>query len=137
MSKVVILVVVDTNFLAVPAQFSVDVFSESERVLEQQVDFVALSSVVNEIRALIDKGKGSDKRAFKVALELVNNCRVVEVEENLSKVDVDNQLIEYTTSVGGVLATNDKGLRERARAGGIPVLFLRGKKRLVLEGEVT
>lgn len=137
MSKVVILVVVDTNFLAVPAQFNVDVFTESEVVLEQQVDFVILNSVVEEIRTLIDTAKGRNKRAFKVALELVKNCRVVEVEENLSTMNVDDQLVEYTCSVQGVLATNDKELKERARAKGVPVLLLRGKKRLVLEGEVS
>ena len=136
-SKVVIVVVVDTNFLTVPYQFSVDIFSETEEVLEQRVDFVILGSVLAEINKLVETARGSDKRAFRLALELAENCRIVDVSDPISQMAVDDQLIEHTIQVGGVLATNDKDLRARARARGIPVLLLRGKKRLVLEGEVA
>ena len=135
-NKVVILVVVDTNFLTVPFQFNVDVFSESRMVLEQRVDFVILRSVLNEINKLAETARGSDKRAFRIALELAENCKIVDVQDPISEMAVDDQLIEHTAQVGGVLATNDKQLRARARGRGIPVLFLRGKKRLVLDGEV-
>jgi rRNA-processing protein FCF1 len=135
-NKVVILVVVDANFLTVPYQFSVDVFSESKMVLEQRVDFVILRSVLEEINKLAETARGSDKRAFRIALELAENCKIVDVLEPFSEMAVDDQLIEHTAQVGGVLATNDKELRARARVRGIPVLLLRGKKRLVLEGEV-
>ncbi|MHA1924608.1 MAG: type II toxin-antitoxin system VapC family toxin [Candidatus Thorarchaeota archaeon] len=135
-SKVVILVVVDANFLTVPYQFNVDIFSETKMVLEQRVDFVILSSVLEEINKLAETARGSDKRAFRIALELAENCRIVDVQDSIAEMAVDDQLIEHTAKVGGVLATNDKELRARARVRGIPVLLLRGKKRLVLEGEV-
>jgi rRNA-processing protein FCF1 len=136
-SKVVILVVVDTNFLTVPYQFNVDIFSESRMILEQRVDFVVLSSVLKEINMLAETAKGNDKRAFRVALELTGNCKIVAVEAPTSNLPVDDQLLEYAAQMGGVLATNDRELRSRARNRGIPVLLLRGKKRLVLEGEVS
>ncbi|MFW9800329.1 MAG: PIN domain-containing protein [Candidatus Thorarchaeota archaeon] len=135
MSKVVLPVVVDTNFMTVPSQFNVDVFSEAERVLESRVEFVVLSSVKTEIDAKARDAKGgSDKRAFKIAGELVNRCRIAEIEDSLLKLPVDDQLLEYATHVEGVLATNDKELRTRARALGIPVLFLRAQKHLALDG---
>jgi rRNA-processing protein FCF1 len=136
-NKVVILVVVDTNFLTLPYQFNVDVFSESKMVLEQRVDFVILRSVLEEINKLAETARGSDKRAFRIALELAENCKLVDVLGPISEMAVDDQLIEHTAQVGGVLATNDKELRARAKVRGIPVLLLRGKKRLVLEGEVS
>ena len=136
-NKVVILVVVDTNFLTVPLQFGVDVFSEAETILEQRVEFVILDSVLEEINKLAETAKGSDKRAFRIALELAENCRKVEVRNAHSEMTVDDQLIEYTSQAGGVLATNDKDLRARARARGLPVLLLRSKKRLALEGEAS
>ncbi|MFW9864386.1 MAG: PIN domain-containing protein [Candidatus Thorarchaeota archaeon] len=136
-NKVVILVVVDTNFLTVPPQFSVDVFSEAETILEQRVEFVVLDSVLEEINKLAKTAKGSDKRAFRIALELAENCRKVDVQDTLAEMTVDDQLIEYTAQAGGVLATNDKDLRARARTQGLPVLLLRGRKRLALEGEVS
>jgi rRNA-processing protein FCF1 len=136
-NKVVILVVVDTNFLTVPLQFGVDVFSEAETILEQRVEFVILDSVLEEINRLAETAKGSDKQAFRIALELTENCRKVDVQDAHSEMTVDDQLIEYTSQAGGVLATNDKELRARARTRGLPVLLLRGKKRLALEGEVS
>ena len=48
-SKVTFQVILDTNFLAVPAQFGVDIFSEIERVVERRVEFVLLESTVKEI----------------------------------------------------------------------------------------
>jgi rRNA-processing protein FCF1 len=49
---------------------------------------------------------------------------------------VDDQLLEYAVSVKGALATNDRELRMRARERRVPVLLLRGKKRVALEGSV-
>ncbi|MFX1261797.1 MAG: PIN domain-containing protein [Promethearchaeota archaeon] len=137
MNKVAILVVVDTNFLTVPPQFGLDVFSEAETILEQRVEFVILDSVLQEINKLARTAKGSDKRAFRIALKLAANCRKVDVQDTHSEMTVDDQLIEYTAQTGGVLATNDKDLRARARTRGLPVLLLRSKKRLALEGEVS
>ena len=92
-SKVVILVVVDTNFLTVPYQFNVDIFSESNLILEQRVDFVILNSVLKELNNLAETAKGNDRRAFRVALELAENCRVVDVQGSASELPVDDQLI--------------------------------------------
>ena len=73
---------------------------------------------------------------FKVALDLVERCKIVEPNQSMKDSMVDDQLLEYTVSVGGVLATNDRELRERAAEKGIPVLMLRGKKHLELKGTV-
>ncbi|MCK5240727.1 MAG: hypothetical protein KAR33_14320 [Candidatus Thorarchaeota archaeon] len=53
------------------------------------------------------------------------------------KTPVDDQVLAYAQSVKGVLATNDKELRVRAKSNGVPVLILRGMKYLVLEGYVS
>jgi rRNA-processing protein FCF1 len=73
---------------------------------------------------------------FKVALDLVERCTVVSIPESEKSAPVDDQLLDYTRSVKGVLATNDRELRERASSEGIPVLLLRGKKHLELKGSV-
>lgn len=128
-------VIIDTNFLTVPAQFGVDVFSEAERVLERGVEFVLLDSVIEEIKSKLERASRTEARMFRVALDLAERCTVVSVDASV-KGPVDDQLLEYAKSVEGVLATNDRKLRERANSQGIPVLLLRGKKHLVLEGSV-
>ncbi len=136
-SKVAFQVILDTNFLAVPAQFGVDIFSETERVLERRVEFVLLESTVKEIEVKGGLGAGKTKaHVFKIAKDLIQRCKVVKVPESLAAMPVDDQLLEYAISIKGVLATNDRELRMKARERGIPVLLLRGKKRVVLEGSV-
>ncbi len=133
MSKLAVPVIVDANFMTVPAQFGVDVFAEAERVLEQRVEFIMLSSVLKEIEAISEGSKSqTDKRAFSIARSLADRCK--QVESIHPQLPVDDQLLEYAISVNGVLATNDRSLRINARKKGVPVLFLRGKKRLVLDG---
>jgi rRNA-processing protein FCF1 len=129
-------VILDTNFLTVPAQFGVDVFSEAERVLERRVEFIVLESVVEEVRAKLERSGKTESRMFRVALDLVERCKVVEIDQSMKNSLVDDQLLEYAVSVNGVLATNDRELRERAAKQGIPVLMLRGKKHLELKGSI-
>ena len=133
MSQLPLPIILDTNFITVPADFSVDIFSETETILERRLKFVLLQSVVREIEAKASQAKASHKK-FRIAKAFFKRCNIVEVSESLSKLTVDDQLLEYTISVNGILATNDRELRRRAREKGVPVLFLRGKKRLVLEG---
>ncbi len=136
-SKVAFQVILDTNFLAVPAQFGVDIFSEIERVLERRVEFVLLESTVKEIDLKGGLGAGKTNRhVFKIAKDLIHRCKVVKVPESLTVMPVDDQLLEYASLVRGALATNDRELRRKARERRIPVLLLRGKKRVVLEGTV-
>jgi len=129
-------VIVDTNFLTVPAQFGVDIFSEAERVLERGVEFVLLDSVLDEIKSKLERANRTEARILRVALDLGRRCTLVSVNLSMKEIPVDDQLLEHTKSVGGVLATNDRELRERAISQGIPVLLLKGRKYLGLEGTV-
>ncbi len=129
-------VILDTNFLTIPAQFGVDIFSEAERVLERGVEFILLESVIDEIKAKLDRSGKTESRMFKIALDLTERCKIIEIDESMKEFLVDDQILEYATSVSGVLATNDRELRERAAERGVPVLILRGRKYLELKGSI-
>ena len=129
-------VILDTNFLTVPAQFGVDIFSEAERVLERGVEFILLDSVIEEIKSKLERASRTEARLFRVALDLAERCTIVSADTSLKSDPVDDQLLGYTKSVEGVLATNDRELRVRASSQGTPVLLLRGKNHLELEGSV-
>ncbi len=131
-----IIVVLDTNILTVPAQFGVDIFAETERVIERNIEFIVLKSVVKELERNLEAVVRTERFKFRTALDFVERCTVVELDE-ISKIKpVDDQVLEYAFSVNGVVATNDKELRERSLTRGVPVLFLRGKKRLELQGTI-
>ena len=131
MNRMPLPIIIDTNFLLIPAQFGIDVFLEAERLLERRVKYLILKSVANEIRMKLDD------KGFKIAAELAKQCKLIEVDTSMKGLSVDEQLLEYTALVNGVLATNDRDLREKARTRGIPVIFLRGKKRIALDGTLV
>ncbi|MHA3964089.1 MAG: type II toxin-antitoxin system VapC family toxin [Candidatus Thorarchaeota archaeon SMTZ1-45] len=129
-------VILDTNFLTVPAQFGVDVFSEAERVLERSIEFILLKSVLDEIKTKFERAGKTESRLFKVALDLTERCKIVAVDQSMEGSMVDDQLLEYAAAVKGVLATNDRELQRRAIERGIPILILRGRKHLELRGTI-
>jgi len=131
-----IIVVLDTNILTVPAQFSVDIFAESERVVERRIEFVVLKSVIEELETKLEVAVRTEKFKFRIALDFVERCTIIGLDEVTSAKPVDDQVLEYALSVNGVIATNDKELREKSLKRGVPVLFMRGKKRLELQGTI-
>jgi rRNA-processing protein FCF1 len=131
-----VIVVLDTNILTVPAQFSVDIFAESERVVERRIEFVVLKSVIQELERKLESAVRTEKFKFRIALDFVERCTIIGLDEITSAKPVDAQILEYALSVDGIVATNDKELRKKSLERGVPVLFMRGKKRLELQGTI-
>lgn len=132
-----LVVILDTNILTVPAQFGVDVFSEAERVLERNLDFVVLRSVIDELEQKLADVSRTEGYMFKIALDLTKRCRVIELKEHDQDGSVDDMILKYALTSNGVIATNDRELKERALSQRTPVLFLRGKKQLQLTGYIV
>lgn len=136
MLELPVIVVLDTNILTVPAQFSVDIFAESERIIERRIEFVVLKSVIQELERKLEDAVRTEKFKFRTALDFVERCTIIGLDEITSYKPVDDQVLEYALSVNGIVATNDKDLREKSLRRGVPVLFMRGKKRLELQGTI-
>jgi rRNA-processing protein FCF1 len=132
-----LIVVLDTNILTVPAQFGVDIFSEAERILERNIEFVILDSVIMELERKLNTSTVKEGRWFKIALDLAKRCKIIKLPKVQQDIPVDEQILEYANCCKGVIATNDKMLKERAISQGTPVLYLRGKKQLQLLGFVV
>jgi len=84
--NVPLIVVIDTNFLTVPAQFGIDIFSEAERILERRLEYVLLSTAESELNQKLEEASTTtEKRKFLIAKELIDRCRDVNVDETTSK----------------------------------------------------
>jgi rRNA-processing protein FCF1 len=123
---------VDTNFLLVPVRFKLDIFEESENAVNDLVNFYVSSRVLDEIRILKDRSKGSFVRQLRLAEKLAENCTII---EDNSLTMVDQSLIDLAISEGMILGTTDAELRQKARNAGIKVVYLRQKSHLVLDGK--
>jgi rRNA-processing protein FCF1 len=127
-------VILDTNFLMVPAQFRVDIFSGLEALLNQKIEPIILSSTYSELQKIISKHLKEGKAA-KMALQLINKFSVVKAEPYVNETE-DDLIVRYAKKFKCPVATNDKELRKKLRSLNIPVIYLRQKRRLELDGKV-
>ncbi|NOZ82492.1 MAG: PIN domain-containing protein [Euryarchaeota archaeon] len=122
--------VLDTSFLLMHLQERVDVFTELKLMLGE-VELVVPEQVLEELERLAERG-GRMGRFARSALEVARRrCRVVRVRAGSA-----DEAVERLAGRGTIICTNDKVLKERVRKRGSPVVFMRARSKLVLEGYV-
>ena len=125
-------VVLDSNFLMIPFQFNLDIFQELEYLLQKKVDLVVPSAVKGELTQISARG-GEGAAEASLALQLASRCRVVEVTLAPGE-NVDDAIIRASQKLRAVVATNDIELKKKLRDINIPVVYLRDKSKLEVEG---
>jgi len=125
-------VILDSNFLMIPFQFNLDVFQEIEYILQRKVDFIVPSLVKSELTGISTRG-GEGAAEASLALQLASRCRVVEVALNPGET-VDDAIVKASQKLGAVVATTDIELKKRLRDVNIPVVYLRDKSKLEVDG---
>ncbi|MFH1399189.1 MAG: PIN domain-containing protein [Candidatus Woesearchaeota archaeon] len=123
-------IILDTNFLMIPAQFGVDIFTEIARIMTENYEIVVLDQTLKELGVVVASGKGRDSQAAKIALDLVaaKRVRVVETKENY----VDKAILDLVEQDRHIVATQDRDLKKSLRLRGIPIIIMRKKQSLVL-----
>jgi uncharacterized protein len=120
-------VLLDTNFLLIPAKFKVDIYAELERIFDKHELFVLDKSLV-ELDNIIQNQKGAEKAAAKLAKAILE-AKKPKTLKTTSKDYVDDVILGLE---GYIVATQDKELRDRLKKKGIKTITLRQKKYLVL-----
>jgi rRNA-processing protein FCF1 len=126
-------VILDSNFLFIPAKFQIDVFEDLAKLLNQRFEPVLLSSIYQELKTMAEKGAPSRRRQASLALKLAEKCKKIDVEKHLEETN-DDVILRIAILWKSPVATNDRELRRKLRARAIPVIYLRSKNRLELEG---
>lgn len=126
-------VIIDTNFLFIPSEFKIDIFEALSALFNERIEPVLLSTNYDEMKRMTHEAAPKLRKQATFALELTKKCKIVEIERNQDKTN-DDVLLRVAESWKSPVATNDRELRRKLRARRIPVIFMRGKKRLELEG---
>lgn len=129
----VVKLLLDTNFLMIPGQFGVDIISEFDRLFGRY-EIIVPSFVLEELDRIEKSLRGRDRIAVRIAREIVGRSKIVEFD--LGDRDVDEALLELARRIKGIICTNDKELRKKARRENIPVVLLRQEKYLYLDGDI-
>lgn len=109
-----------------------DIFSEIENIIPGRVQFCIADLVRRELVKLSLK-KSEVGRKAEFALRLVDKCDNIKIEsKNFEK--VDDALVRFAGKNEVIVATSDKELRHRLRDINVPVIYVRGRSRVELEG---
>ena len=123
------IVILDSSAIMMCFEFSIDLEDELTRLLGK-CHITVPKPIIEELEFLAKQEKGRKKRIAKPALDLAKRYDVSELD-TIEK--GDNAVIYFAQELSGIVVTNDRELRKRLREISVNVIYLRGKKRLVLE----
>jgi len=69
--KIMKKILLDTNFLLIPHQFRVDIFTQIDRIVTFRYKLYILDKTLEELKKIVEEQKGKNKDAAKIALKLV------------------------------------------------------------------
>ena len=124
-------VILDTNFLLIPGQFMVDIFTQIKEVLNEPFQLCVIDKSITELNKLAAAGKEKDRFAAKLALVLVRQKNLKTLHSFGTKKSVDDIIVRKADK-NTFIATQDKALRNRVKAKGAGIIGLRQKKYLVI-----
>jgi uncharacterized protein len=129
-------VILDSNALFVPLEFKIDIFEELRRLLNRNVEFVLLSPVKRELEMLAAKDAPKMRRQADFALRLAEKCKYVPVE-NDEKLTIDDAIVKVAKKWSSPVFTNDRQLKKKLRDISVPVIYVRQKSRLDIDGMIS
>ncbi len=115
-------IILDTNFLLVPAEMNVDIFTEISRIFRDKVQFFILDKSLEELDKVAEKGRQKEKLAVKMTKSLLKtqNIKILICDHEGS---VDDILVKLSKNY--IIATQDKELKRRIQHN---ILSVRQKK---------
>ncbi|RLE40800.1 DNA-binding protein [Candidatus Woesearchaeota archaeon] len=124
-------IILDTNFLMIPATLGVDIFREINRICQFNYEICILDKSIEELSKIIEKAKGKEKRAAKTALALIKKKNIKIIKTHEKKLDVDSILLKKAKK-DAIIATQDIELKEGLKKIKAKHITLRQKKYLML-----
>lgn len=123
-------IILDTNFLLIPYQFKVDIFSEIRRIADFNYKLYIVDETLDELIKLTKTQKGKDKLAAVLALAMLEQKKVIQIKTKKDK-DVDNLILDEADK-NTLVATQDRILKAKLKKKGAGLIVLKNKSHLVL-----
>jgi rRNA-processing protein FCF1 len=115
----------------IPGLFGVDIISELDRLLERHYELIIPAPVKKELEKLATDGGPEERSAARLGLTVAARGKVVACADQ-----ADEAILRLADKGGYAVGTTDAALRRELRRRGVPVIYLRGKSRLEISGQV-
>ncbi|MCF7871453.1 hypothetical protein K9L97_00280 [Candidatus Woesearchaeota archaeon] len=127
-------VILDTNFLLLPGEFGVDIFTEIKRISTEPIEICILDKTMQELKLMIET-KGQKKEGFNAKLGYI-----MTKQKNLKTLTsskhnyADDALVEIVSKnpKKTIIATQDKELQKRIQNKKGRIITLKQNKYLQL-----
>ena len=127
-------VILDSNALFVPLQFKIDIFQELKTLLDRNFEPIIISPVKREIDRIAEMDSPKMRKQGAYALKLVEKCRLIEMDEEEGS--ADDAIVKAAHELHAAVFTNDMQLRKRLRNINVPVIYVRQKSHLEIDGRL-
>ncbi|KXB01235.1 hypothetical protein AKJ41_02305 [candidate division MSBL1 archaeon SCGC-AAA259O05] len=124
-------IIMDANFLMIPESHGVNIFNELDRIVDRKYELFVPEVVIGELENLKENGTPFERKAAKVGVELASKAKKIPSEK-----PADEEILRLTEKGNCAVATSDSNLQKRLREEGIPVIYLRQRTHLEIEGSI-
>jgi uncharacterized protein len=136
-----IYILIDANFLLLPAQFKVDIYTQMQQILPETGEIIVYQAVLRELEYKVQTNpeKLQFQHEFHLAKQLLGaHSHQIDPALNSKGQTVDDFLLDQAIRQKNAgrhvcIATNDMELRKKCRNAEISTIFFRSRKKLVLE----
>ncbi len=125
-------IILDSNAFFVPIYFKIDIFREIKQLLNRNIELILISPIKQELELLVEKKK--NKKAI-FALQLALKCKYIELDVTKDSL-TDDIIVEKANEWKAVVFTNDRMLKKRLRNISVPVVYVRQKSFLEIDGMI-
>ncbi|MCC7574323.1 hypothetical protein KO361_01925 [Candidatus Woesearchaeota archaeon] len=124
-------VILDTNFLFIPGELGIDVFTEIDKIIQEPYELCVMESTIHELENILkETAKQKQGLNAKLALILIKQKNLKTIRSSFTEY-ADDSIIEYTAqNPKTIIATQDKDLRNRIKKIPARIIKLRQKKYL-------
>ena len=129
-------IIVDSNALFAPLEFKIDIFEELQTLLNRNFELILISQVKQELETLAQKDSPKTRRNAAFALSLAEKCTYVKVADKPNE-PTDDAILRIAKRWNAPVFTNDKQLKRKLRDISMPVIYVRAKSRLEIDGLIT
>jgi rRNA-processing protein FCF1 len=134
-TKKTLKIILDSNALFVPLQLKIDIFEELNTLLNTNFEPIVLSPIKHELEKLAVENSPQRRRDAAYALKLAEKCKLVDIEEK-EQASPDETILKVAQDWNCPVFTNDRQLRKKLRDINVPVIYVRQKSRLEIDGRL-
>ncbi|HJX02571.1 MAG TPA: DNA-binding protein [Candidatus Bathyarchaeia archaeon] len=127
-------IILDSNAFFVPLQFKIDVFEELGTLVGRNFEPILLSPILKEIERMAKKDNPKIRKDAKYALKLAERCKLVRIDDAM--IQPDDAIVQVAHEWKCPVLTNDMPLKKRLRDINVPVIYVRQKSRLEIDGRL-